>query len=188
MNYIVRMLILVFAFAVASCETEMIERFDEQNFETGGYMRTITPFPIPVFKVSKANMAGTKLEMVVEAVTKNFGAEFQSYDLTVQFTDRTAANGSNSKTDVALKSYPSSAYTPDPVTKYPRTTISITGQELQDALGLTLDQIAATDRFVINATMKLTTGKSYSAANSDPDVSGGAFYSSPFRYTVEVTE
>lgn len=189
-NNILKIAILFSVFVFSSCETEMIERIDEFGFEQGGYMRTVTPFPVTnaTFKVSKADMAGTKMELVAEAVTPNFGALFESYDLTVKFTDTTPANGSNSKPDVALKSFPASAYTKDPVTGYPRATLAVTGKELQDALGLTADQIAAGDRFEITATMHLTDGKSYNATNTGVNITGGAFYSSPFAYRVNVID
>ncbi len=189
-NIILKIAVLFAVFALSSCETEMIERIDEFGFEQGGYMRTVTPFPVSAttFKVSKADMAGTKMELVAEAVTPDLGALFDSYDLTVKFTDTTPANGTNSKTDVPLKSYPASAYSKDPVTGYPRATLTATGTELMSALGLTIDQIATGDRFEISATMHLTNGKSFNAINTGVNITGGAFYSSPFAYRVNVVD
>lgn len=187
MKSIIKFFFLVSIMAFAACETEIVERLDEFNFEKGGYMRTIE-FPMPTFNVSKANMAGTKMAMTLEAVTDNFGAEFSSYDLVVRFVDKTATNGSNSKTDVALKSLASSSFAPDATTKYPRFSLSITGKELQDALKLTDAEMAKGDQFEIRGTMKLTTGKSFGLVNSDPDVTGGAFYNSPFLYRVNVVD
>ena len=171
--------------AFTSCETEMIERFDEFSFEQGGYMRQVTPFPVGNFTVSKANMAGTKIEFVAEAVTPDAGALFSSYDLVVRFVDNTKDNGSNSKTDVTLKSIPASSYAKDPTTGYPRATITITGKEMQDKLGLTDDQVAEKDQFEVRGTMKLTNGKSFNAANSGANLTG-AFYSSPFLHRAVV--
>lgn len=181
----IKFLLFFAVLAFASCETEMIERFDEFNFEQGGYMRVITPsapFPTVNFTLSKANLTGTKIEFVAEAVTPNAGANFASYDLVVRFVDRTAANGNNSKADVALKSYPASAYAKDPTTGYPRATISITGKEMQDKLGLTDAQISETDRFEVRGTMKLVDGRSFNASNTGVNITGGAFYSSPFLH------
>lgn len=176
------------SFLFISCETEIVEEIDEFAFETGGYMRTVTPYPVlaATFKVSKANMTGTKMELVAEAVTPNFGALFSTYDLELRFVDATAANGNNSKAYTVFKSYAASAYAKDPTTKYPRATISATGKEMQDKLGLTDDQVSTGDRFEIRATMKLTNGKSFSASNTGGDILTGAFYSSPFFYQVNV--
>jgi len=173
-----------------SCKTEIIERLDEFSFESGGYMRTVTPYPVSAttFSVSKANMAGTKMELVAEAVTQNLGAFFSSYDLVVRFVDGTPANGKSDKPDVVLKSYPASAYAKDPTTGYPRATISITGKEMQDVLKLADTDLTKGDRFEVRGTMKLTDGKSFDAVNSSPDITGGAFYSSPFFYRINVVD
>ena len=178
---------MVSVLAFTACETEIVEKLDEFSFETGGYMRTIE-FPVPAYNVSKANMAGTKMTVTLEAVTANFGSQFSAYDLVVRFVDKTAANGSNNKTDVVLKSLAASSFAPDPTTKYPRFSLSITGKELQDALKLADAEIAKGDQFEVRGTMKLTTGKSFNAANSSPDITGGAFYNSPFLYRVNVID
>lgn len=182
--------LLFITFAFLSCETEMIERLDEFSFEQGGYMRTVTPYPVAAttFKVSKANMAGTKMELVAEAVTPNNGADFASYDLVVRFVDGTPANGKNDKADVALKVYPASAYTKDPTTGYPRATLSATGKEMQDVLKLADSEVATGDRFEIRGTMRLVDGKSFNATNTSVNITGGAFYSSPFFYRVNVVD
>jgi hypothetical protein len=187
MKSIIKFFFLVSVLAFTACETEIVERLDEFSFETGGYMRTVE-FPIPAYNVSKANLAGTKMTVTLEAVTANFGAEFSTYDLVVRFVDKTAANGTNNKTDVVLKSVASSSFAPDPTTKYPRFSMSITGKELQDALKLADAEMAKGDQFEVRGTMKLTTGKSFNAANSSPDITGGAFYNSPFLYRVNVID
>jgi len=103
MKNLLKIGMLLSAFFLVSCETEMVERLDEFSFEQGGYMRTVTPFPIPIFSVSKANMAGTNMTMVLEAVTPNAGANFDTYEMVIRFLDNTPANGSNARTVVALK-------------------------------------------------------------------------------------
>lgn len=190
MKNIIKLTLFLAVFALVSCEQEIVERIDEFKLEQGGYMRTVTPYPVnnSTFKVSRANMSGTKMEFLAEAVTPNAGANFDTYDLTVKFVDATAANGNNSKDFVALKSFPASAYTKDPTTGYPRTTIAVTGKEMMDALKLTADQISTGDRFEIRGTMRLKDGKSFNDLNSDPDITGGAFYSSPFYYRVNIVD
>ena len=166
----------------------MVDKLDELNLETGGYMRTVTPYPVATatFSVSKANMAGTKMEAVLEAVTPDKGALFSSYDLTVKFVDATPANGNKSTSDVTLRSIPASAYTKDATTGYPRHTLVITGADVLTATKLTAADISSGDRFEISATMKLTNGKAFNATNTGPDITGGAFYSSPFFYRLNV--
>ncbi len=146
----------------------------------------IVNFPIPTFTVSKANLAGTKLEVVHEAVTSDKGSLFSAYDLVIRFVDATPTNGTNNVADKAFRSIPASSFTPDAATGYPRATMTVTGQEALTATGLTATQISAGDRFEIRGTMKLTNGKSYTAANTGANITGGAFYNSPFFYRVAV--
>jgi hypothetical protein len=190
MKNIIKIATLLAVFVFTACEQEIVERIDEFSLEQGGYIRTVAPFPVAAttFKVSKANMAGTKWEFTAEAVTPNAGADFQSYDWVVRFVDATPANGTNNVADKTFKSYPASAFAKDPQTGYPRATLGSTGKELLDAAGLKEEQIAIGDRFEVRGTMKLTNGKSFNASNTGANITGGAFYSSPFFYRVNVVE
>ncbi len=181
---------MLIGLASVSCKTEMVERIDEFSLEQGGYMRTVTPFPVidATFRVSKANMTDTKMELVAEAVTPNQGALFQSYDLSIRLVDATPANGDKTTVATALRSIPASAYAKDATTGYPRTTISVTGAEALTATKLTAADVSAGDRFEIRATMKLTNGKSFNATNTGVNITGGAFYSSPFFYRINVLQ
>lgn len=174
-----------------ACETQMVDQIDIFSFEQGGYMRTVSPFvggaAVSSFNISRANLSGTKMEIVAEAITPNKGALFQSYDLSIRFVDNTPANGNNTTTPVALRSIPASAYAKDPTTGYPRATISVTGAEAVAATKVAEANLTAGDRFEITAIMRLTNGKSFTSSNSSGDINGGAFYSSPFAYRLVVT-
>ena len=159
MRYIKESLSILFLGAMmASCETQMIEPIDLENLEQGGYIRTISPLSgtsaIRNFNVSKANMAGTKMEIVAEAVTPDKGALFASYDLVVKFVDLTPANGNKSTTNVALKSFPASAFTKDATTGYPRATLTITGAEALAATKLAAARTRKADLSVIGDGMQ----------------------------------
>ncbi len=193
MRYIKQSLSILFLGAMmASCETQMIEPIDLENLEQGGYIRTISPLSgtsaVRNFNVSKANMAGTKMEIVAEAVTPDKGALFASYDLVVKFVDATPANGTKTTTDVALKTIPSSAFTKDATTGYPRATISVTGAEALAATKVAAADISVGDRFEVTGTMKLTNGKSFTATNTGANITGGDFYASPFSYRLNVVQ
>lgn len=189
MNQIKSLALLLIAVVVAqSCKTQMVEKIDDFNLEQGGYMRTVTPYPVlaATFAVSKENMGGTKMELVAEAVTPNSGAAFSSYDLSIRFVDATPANGTKTTTAAALKSIPASAYAKDATTGYPRSTIAVTGAEALAATKLTAADVSIGDKFEVTATMKLSDGKTFSAANTGLNITGGAFYSSPFFYQINV--
>lgn len=194
MRYIKESLSILFLGAImASCETQMIEPIDLENLEQGGYIRTISPLSgtsaVRNFNVSKGNLAGTKMEIVAEAVTPDKGALFASYDLVVKFVDLTPANGNKSTTtNAVLKSFPASAFTKDATTGYPRATLSVTGAEALAATKLTAADISVGDRFDVTGIMKLTNGKSFTDTNTGANITGGDFYASPFAYRLIVIQ
>ncbi len=190
MKFIIKIVILFLAFALVSCEQEIVERFDTLKLPNGGYIRTVTPFPVTntTFNVKKSDMAGTKWEILAEAVTPNGGANFDRYELIIRFVDATPANGNNSKPDVPFKTFPSTGFAKDAASGYPRATLSATGKEMMDVLKLTDAEISAGDRFEIRGTMFLKDGRSFNLTNTGANITGGAFYSSPFFYRVNIQQ
>ncbi|MDZ7900051.1 MAG: hypothetical protein U5N85_18770 [Arcicella sp.] len=174
----------------AACKTEMITPIDLEALENGGYIRTVTPYPVALttFNFSVANMAGTKMEFLAEAVTPNKGADFASYDLSVRFVDATPANGTAAGAGIVqpIKTIAASAFTKDPTTGYPRATLAVTGAEALTASKVAAANVSVGDRFEILGSMKLTNGKTFTAANTGLNITGGAFYSAPFFYRVNV--
>lgn len=178
-------ILMFFGLFLMACETEMIDKMDDFNLPNGGYMRTVSPYPVSAttWKVSKQNMSGTKMEAVLEAVTPNAGANFASYELVVRYV---SAAGATVKADAPLITLQASQFAKDATTGYPRFTLSVTGKQLQDALKMTDAEVVVGGRFEIRATMVLADGRRFSAANSGLNITGGAFYSSPFFYRVNV--
>jgi hypothetical protein len=87
-----------------------------------------------------------------------------------------------------LKSIPASSFTKDPTSGYPRATISVSASEALTATKLTASDISVGDSFEVTGTMKLTNGKTFTNTNTGPNITGGAFYSSPFFYKVNVIQ
>jgi hypothetical protein len=181
-------IILVLGLMVTACKTEIVDVIDLNSLENGGYIRTVTPFPVvsTTFNYSLANLSAAKMEFLAEAVTPNKGASFASYDLAVKFVDVTPANGTKTGTSQVLKSVASSAFAKDATTGYPRATITVTGSEALAASKVALSDMSQGDRFEITGTMKLTNGKSFTVTNTGLNVTGGAFYSAPFFYRVNL--
>ncbi len=179
---------LVSALFATACETQMVTPIDLDALEQGGYIRTVSPYPVSstTFNYSIAGLSSAKMEFVAEAVTPQSGALFSSYELSIQFVDNTASNGTKTTTAKALKTLQASSFTKDATTGYPRATISVTAAEALTATGLTAADIANGDRFQVTGVMKLTNGKSFTAANTGLNITGGAFYSSPFSYRINV--
>lgn len=183
-------LLLVLGLIVMACKTEIVDLIDLNSLENGGYIRTVAPYPVSAttFNYSLANLGGTKMEFLAEAVTPNKGSAFASYELAVKFVDATPANGNKTGTSQVLKSIAASAFTKDAVTGYPRATIVVTANEAVTASKVALSDMSDGDRFEITGTMKLTDGKTFTNTNTGLNITGGAFYSSPFFYRVNVVK
>ncbi len=182
--------VLFLGAALTACETQMVTPIDLTSLEQGGYVRTVSPLsgtsPVRDFNVSKANMGGTKMEILAEAITPNSGALLASYDLAVKFVDLTPANGTKSTTNEALKSFPASAFVKDATTGYPRLTIAVTGAEALAATKVAAADVSVGDRFEVTGTIKLTNGKSFSVTNTGTNILTGDFYASSFLYRLNV--
>jgi hypothetical protein len=185
-KYIISSFLLSLTF-LFGCETEMVTRIDTFTLPTGGYMRTVLPFPVAAttFSVKISDMANTKLEAEIEAVTTESGARFASYELVIR---QVSSAGETLKADVPLKIIQASAFAKDAKTNYPRLKMTITGKEAQDALQLTTEDLLTGTRFEVRGTMVLTNGQRFNAANSSANITGGAFYSSPFLYRINLVQ
>ena len=186
MKYI-KILSIFFSIAVltSSCKTEMIERIDIVNTENGGYVRTISITPSNQ-QISRAGLAAAQVAYNVEAYDKEQGRLLDRYELQARFVDRTPANGNNSVAYRAFLSIPASAFSPFAASGLPRTTITIRAADLIRALGLNEANVSATDQFEIDATLFLTTGRSFNSRNTGANITGGPYYNSPFFYRITV--
>jgi hypothetical protein len=186
MKYIKTLFSFLFmSFVLMSCKTEMIDRIDIVNTEHGAYMRTISITPSNQ-QMSKASLGAAQVSYVIEAYDIEKGNLLDSYDLQARFVDRTPANGNNSVAYRAFLSIPASAFTRDAKTNLPRTTMVIRAADLIRTLGLTEANVSPTDQFEIDATIKLKNGKAFNSRNTGFNITGGAFYNSPFFYRITV--
>jgi hypothetical protein len=174
---------LVIAAITASCKTEMIDRVPPATeLENGAYMRTISINPSNQ-QMSVAN-AAAQISYEIEAVDNQKGGLLQSYDLQIRFVDRTPANGTNNVAYRNFRSIPASAFARNSVSGLPRHTMVIRLSEAIQALGLQANQVAATDQIEIDATLRLTNGRSFNARNTGVNITGGPYYNSPFFYRI----
>jgi hypothetical protein len=170
-----------------ACKTEMIDQIDVFSLENGAYMRHVSPWPFgTAVNFSKAGLSAAQTVFSLEAVDSQKGTLFTSYDLTARFVDRTPANGSKSVDYRAFVSIPASSFSPGGITGYPTGTMTIRAADLMRALGLTDADVSVNDLFEVQAVMKLSNGRSFSATTSDPDILGGLYYRSPFFYRFTV--
>lgn len=113
---------------------------------------------------------------------------FSDVEFFISFVDNTPENGSNSRDAQSLRVLTDQDFT-EGVNGLPITDITITTQELLDALGLSNSQITCTDKFVIDLQLNLTDGRSFTHANSiGPIISFAGALNSPFTYDIYVVE
>ena len=73
-----------------------------------------------------------------------------------------------------------------PTTRYLRGTFRISAAQVAQALGVTFADLAGGDAFEIRLRATDRFGRVFSDTNRSPDVQGGFFYRSPFRYDVPI--
>jgi hypothetical protein len=178
--------VVVLAATAVSCKTEMVDRVPPApELEKGAYMRTISVTPANQ-QVSAANISAAQVTYVIEAVDEQRGALLQSYDLQIRFVDRTPANGTNNVAYRNFRSIPASAFSRNEISGLPRHTMVVRMADALQTLGLQANQVAATDLIEIDATLRLTNGRSFNVRNTSVNITGGPYYNSPFFYRITV--
>lgn len=179
------LVMLVTVFAASSCTDFVDPAIPYSDFETGVYLRTLKSFtPINYFDLNNA-----KFEVTVEVVDEEGGKLLKDVDLFVK-----RRRGATVTPEVLVKNIPASAFgpiadrnfPPAPVRNFPGAVISATVNEALAKMNLTQADIDGGDFFEFRLELHDTKGRTFTNTNLSPDVSGGAFYASPFFYRVPV--
>lgn len=180
-NYIKKIsVVLTLILLVVSCagEKTIDEVFD--TVERGAILRTIST------SGSSFNVFDTNSSWSVELEQFDYedGALFQEIEVYGDFFDRTLEEGEEDPgvDEVFIKTITASTFSEGP-SGLPRGTISVTFQEVLDALNFTEDDYEGGDEIVIRLELVLTDGRRFSVDNTASTVAGGSFYVSPFQYT-----
>lgn len=176
--------IIFMAFLAAlttGCSDDDTLPLDVADLETGAYLRTIN---IESGGFDFLNLDTSEFAVVVEAYDDNNGELVESVDVFVDYDDRTPEDGGNDVEETLLKTIPKSAFAAGE-DGLPRTRISASSQETLSALGLSESDLAPGDRFNFRLALNLTTGQTFSAENTNANLSG-QFFRSPFRYRASV--
>lgn len=161
--------------AVFSCTDFVDPAIPYTGFETAIYLRTITP---PTSFNFFALPAAT-FNLVVEAVDANGGTTVKDVQVLVR-----RRRGATLSPEVPLTTVPGSAFAASG--KYTRTTINIPLSTALTAMGFTTADINGGDFVEYRLILTDTQDRVFTNTNLSPDVSGGAFYASPFLYRVAV--
>lgn len=168
-----------------SCEKDSNNTIDQvfDGVTSGAVLRTIA-------LVSNELPLGTSdaaFIVELEAQDNQGGALLESVNTYLTFADGSEDEGDSSAAttdEVFIRNIPASEFSPGPF-GLPRTTYSLTLDEMLAAVGLTPDAIFGGDTFTTRLEMNLTDGRVFSVDNAGGIITGG-FFASPFQYTTPV--
>jgi len=161
--------------------------FDKDAIVYAAYLNVVATPSSTFGTVSQSDFrlnTTSKYEVTLEERDVERGKLFQSVDFYVKLKDNTVPKLTTN--EVKVKSVPSTSFTQDPDTDYPRATISISAQEVLSALGLAQGDVNGGDQVELRYELVMKDGRIFTDSNASGVVTGGAFFNSPFFYRIPV--
>jgi hypothetical protein len=147
------------------------------NFETGTYLKTVTP-PAPhnFFDFDNAKFAPVLECHAIDKINN-----VQTVDVFVKHR-----RGNTLSAEQKLTTVDGSAFVSTPNSKWPRATLSINAKDALAKTGLTKAQVKGGDFIEYRLVLTTKDGKVFDNNNLTADVAGGDYYASPFLYRVAI--
>lgn len=124
----------------------------------------------------------------IEEQDAEFGELLEGVDVYVRFKDNTISNTSLTTEEFKIKTLILDDFTTGP-SNLPRTNLRFSFSELMAATGLSHDQVACKDQFLLRLVVRLTDGRSFTEDNSVALILAfNTFFSSPYCYTINIVE
>jgi len=170
--------VIVLLLLVISCEGNKTIDGIFDSVERGAILRTVA------VSGNTFNVLDTSSEWSVEVEESDYenGGLLQEVELYGSLVDNTPEGGTTDVDEALIKTIPASAFSAGS-SGLPRGTISTSFQEALDALGLASGEYDGGDQIILRLELVLTDGRTFTDSNTASTVSGGSFFSSPFRYT-----
>tara|TARA_B110000003_G_scaffold105958_1_gene108318 strand:- start:275 stop:1222 length:948 start_codon:yes stop_codon:yes gene_type:complete len=174
--------IMIVSFSCSDDDTVTSEMLD--TFENGGALRTVEIIN-DLFNSSDPTSA---FMVEIEAQDEQDGGLMQEVRVIAEFIDFTSDFITPPTGDALIKTIPASDFE---IGEFglPRTTVSVTFQEVSDVFGLTLDPengYQPGDVMRIKLELVLTDGRVYGPDSAASIITGG-FFSSPFQYNALIS-
>jgi len=170
------------AVVLSSCDNDPNNTIDQvlDGVDSGAVLRTISIISgeLPI------GVPGSQFSVEVEEQDNQDGALLSSVDVFVGFTDNSPDNGTLDVNEQQVSTIDVSAFSPGPQ-GLPRTTITVTLDEMSAALGIDQADLFGGDLFVVRLAVNLTDGRTFSVDNAGGIITGG-FFNSPFQYSPTV--
>lgn len=184
MKYIFKNLaILSVLFITFSCDKNpdnVIYELDPDAIH-GAILRTLS---IDNFLLNSSDNSSA-FQVSLEEQDAEDGALLESMDVYTYFRDFTPDNGTTTAARSLVKNIPASAFTEGPF-GLPRISVDVTFGEATSAMGLSPEDYAPGDIYVIEFSLNLTDGRVYDASSSS-NVLTGVYFNSPFKYNAPLT-
>jgi hypothetical protein len=175
-----------------SCTDFVEPNIPYATFDTGAYLRTITRTST---SFSFFDLEKSKFDITVEAVDAQDGASVATVEVRVRRRRLVpgsgnvfipAAGAGGAVVDVLVKTLNPADFTTNSDSRFLRSKIVVTGAEALTALKLSVADINTGDAFEFRLKLTDKSGRVFNDVNASGDVKGGAFFSSPFLYSVPV--
>ncbi len=101
--------------------------------------------------------------------------------LYVQLIDNTSANGTTDSGEALIRTFQPTDFQDDQF-GLPKLTVSSTLSEMTSAIGISSGDYACGDQMELRLELELTSGQIFTKGDTNPNISGGQFFSSPFFY------
>jgi len=159
--------LLFVALLVAACSGDPDIRFQQFNeLDKGAFARNLAldgAFDL-------GNIAGSSLVGTVEFYDENQGKDVATFSFAVEFNSN-GGNGGNDVASVDFLTIPSASFVVN-ADGLPGTTYTLGMQDAVDALGIDPLTLTAGDRFRFSTTITMTSGATFTAANTGPNLIG----------------
>lgn len=150
---------------------------------TGGFLRIVS---IEQGAWDLLNIQDAAFIFTIEADDAENGGQLESVDFYVAFSDNQDQTVGDLPEVGPIMNIPASDFSVNQESGLPRTTVNIPAPDAMDALDLQESDLGDFDTFDFRWVLHLTNGKSFSVDNTGLNVSGGAFFNSPFQRAVLV--
>jgi len=115
------------------------------------------------------------------------GGQLESMEFTVGFADNEGQNIGDLAQGEVFRSFEASEFEVNSESGLPRITTTFTSSELISQLGIDPDDLGINAAFALRWTLNTTTGKSFNSENTGLNITGGAFFSSPFAQNITLS-
>lgn len=182
MKYILKTFTILTLISLLGCSSDdNVIDIVSSNVTRGAILRTIA--------VNSAEFdffdTQSQFSVTLEFEDNRGGALLESVDVVVSFDDRTDNGPDNSRDEQPLTTVPASAFS-NGENDLPVITFTAALGDVAQALGLTSNDYAGGDRFVIRFIANLTDGRSFSSDDANGNILSSSFTRSPYRYNVNL--